>query len=455
LPNYRLPYGNTHLDFDLPGSYQTQLLVPAEVVPAPDPGRVVEAALDAPVGGRTLAALVKGVADRGEALSAAIAINDKTRPVPHEHLLPPLLACLEGLGLPPAAITLLIGTGTHVPMRPDEFAGIVPGEILARYPVICHDADDREGLVYVGQTARGTETWINRRFMEAGVRIVVGDIEPHQFAGFSGGVKTAAIGLAGRESIHHNHSMMSHPGAQLGRYEDNPLRQDIEEIGRLAGVDYALNGILNEDRQIVRVLAGDPAAIMAAAVPLVRQLFQVPVDAPFDLMLVSPGGHPKDINLYQGQKALGHAALVVRDGGTIILAAACPEGTGSRAYEEWMAQEPMDSYQVVLDRYRREGFRIGPHKAFQIARDASRTRVLFLSEMAPEFARHLLLTPVASLEDALASTLPGLGPGARIGVMPWANTTAPFLLPGAEERMKDHGRPDDSPPASGRKPVLH
>ena len=230
-------------------------------------------------------------------------------------------------------------------------------------------------------------------YHEADLRIVVGDIEPHQFMGFSGGVKSAAIGLAGKATINANHAMMSDPKAQIGRYDDNPCRQDVEEIGRMMGVHYALNAVLNEDRQIVRALAGDPVAVMQAGIPLVREVFQVAVAEPFDLMIVSPGGHPKDINLYQAQKALGHAALVTRPGGTVILAAACPEGTGSRSYETWMADPGMTSHEAVLARYHREGYHIGPHKAFQISRDASRVRLLFVSDMAPDFARHLLLNP--------------------------------------------------------------
>jgi nickel-dependent lactate racemase len=229
---------------------------------------------------------------------------------------------------------------------------------------------------------------------------------------------------------------MSEPLAQIGRYEDIPIRQDIEEIGRLMDVHYALNAILNEEKQIVHALAGDPTAVMQGGIPLARRIFQVVVPQAFDLMIVSPGGHPKDINLYQAQKALGHAMLVAREGGTVILAAACPEGTGSQSYEAWIADPAMTSHAAVLERFRREGFRIGPHKAFQISRDASRVRLLFVSEMAPDRARRLLLNPVADrpgiepqlqLDAALAQALGDLPATARIGVMPWANTTIPEL----------------------------
>ena len=202
----------------------------------------------------------------------------------------------------------------------------------------------------------------------------MGNVEPHQFQGFSGGVKSAAIGLAGRETINHNHARMIDPRAQLGHYADNPARQDVEEIGAMIGVHLALNAVLNGQKQIVHAVAGEPRAVMEAAIPLSRQVSQAPVAAPFDLVIASAGGHPKDLNLYQAQKALAHAALVTRDGGTVIVVAACPEGTGSRSYEAWM--QGVGSHEEVFARFEREPFRVGPHKAFLMSRDAARVRTL-------------------------------------------------------------------------------
>ena len=417
MADYTLPYGKTALRFSLPDGLAVEVLAPADVPPAPDPLAAVEAALNDPAAGVRLE-------DFAGARSAAVAINDKTRPVPHAHLLPPLLARLEALGLPPAAITLVIAAGAHPPMPPDEFAQVVPAGVLARYPVVCHDCDDAGELVYRGATARGTPVWVNRRYAEADLRLVVGNIEPHQFMGFSGGVKSAAIGLAGRDTITRNHAHMTEPAARLGQYAGNPAREDVEEIGRLVGVHYALNAVLNRHKQIVQVVAGDPMAVMQAGIPLAEAIATVPVAAPFDLTLASPGGHPKDINLYQAQKALAHAALVTRPGGTIILAAACPEGAGSDHYERWMAD--VDSYEAVFAKFARESFHIGPHKAYQIARDAARVRVRLVTDMPPDLARRLLLPP-AALDDALAEALASLPPGGRVGILPNANATVPRL----------------------------
>lgn len=418
MPHFRIPYGRTQLSFHLEDSVHAELLAPARIQPAADPAQAVREALDQPLGGVHLA-------DFATARSVAIAISDKTRPVPHAVLLPPLLRALEQLGISPSAITLIAATGLHAPMPAAEFAQILPAEILARYRVISHNAQATADLVSLGKTRLGTSVQVNRVFAQADLRLVLGNLEPHQFMGFSGGVKTAAIGLAGRDTINQNHALMLDPRSDLALYEDNPARQDVEEIGKMMGVHFALNSILNESKQIVHVLAGEPRTVMQQGIPLVLELYQVRVPAPFDLLIASPGGHPKDINLYQAQKALGHAARVTRKGGTIILAAACPEGTGCRGYEDWVVGR--SSHEAVLAQFEREGFRIGPHKAFQIARDSAPRRVLMVSDMSAEFARKLLLNPCPTLDSALATALPDLTPTSRIGIMPWANATIPTL----------------------------
>ncbi len=409
---FKIPYDRAYLTLSLPDDRPVEWIAPVAVPAAPDPVLLTCRALENPVGGVRLA-------DFARARSAVIAIPDKTRPMPLAALYP-LLDALEDMGM--TAITLVIATGAHTPVTMDEFNRILPDDILTQYPVIAHDCD-ADDLVYHGETSHGTPVWVNQDWVNADVRIVIGNIGPHQFMGFSGGVKGAAIGLTGRATINHNHAMMNDPRSTLGRYDDNPTRQDIEEIGRLIGTHFALNTILNGEKQIIHVLAGEPVAVMQAGIPLVRALVEIPVSAPCDLVITSPGGYPKDINLYQAQKALAHATLMTRPGGTVILVAACPEGTGSKNYESWVAG--MTTQEEVLERFAREEFRLGPHKAFQIARDAQRVRVLVVSEMPAEMVRRVLLTPAASLEDAL--TLADLPPQGRIGILPAANTTVPVV----------------------------
>ncbi len=420
MVTFQLPYGRRDLPLTLPDNLDVSWVAPRELPAASAPLAVVAAALDAPMGEVCLA-------DFADARSVVIAINDKTRPVPHQHLLPPLLSRLEALGIPPQAITLLLATGMHAPMRPDEFDAVVPPEILARYTVISHDYQDAAGLVHLGETPYGTPVWINRRFCEADVRIVVGNIEPHQFAGFSGGVKTAAIGLAGKATINANHAMLRDPRARPGELADNPVRADIEALGRMIGVHFALNAVLNGHKEIIAAFAGEPSAVLRAGVPLAKQLYVTPIAAPYDLVIATPGGHPKDINFYQAQKALAHASLAAREGGGVILVAACPEGVGSAHYQDWMTPE-VNSYAAVFEKFEQEGFHVGPHKALMIARDAQRLRGVWLvSQLPPMVVKSLLLTPVAGLSQALALALPGLPPGGRIGILPAANATVPQL----------------------------
>jgi len=415
----RVPYGHSFLTAIIPDRIGVDIIEAPATPPATDPLGIVHSALEDLLGNVAWA-------DFAHARSVGIAISDKTRPVPNHQLLPPLMEHLAAIGIPDSAITFYIAVGAHPPMTPDEFRDILPTDILNRHKVVSHNAENDNLLLDLGHTHHGTPVWSNKDFVNSELKIVVGNIEPHQFAGFSGGVKTAAIGLSALKTINFNHALMTHPDSQIGTYETNPARQDIEEIGKKIGIHIALNSILNQSRQIVRVLAGDPVAVMQAGIPLSRQICQVGVKSGYSLMISSPGGHPKDINLYQAQKGLSHAALIMRPGGTVILAAACPEGTGSPHYEEWMRGKK--SFEDVFRAFKAEGFRIGPHKAYQIARDASRLRLMFYSEMEEAFARALLLNPVQNLQSAIDLALADLQPGDHVGILPHASSTIPYIL---------------------------
>lgn len=416
-----IPFGKTQLELRLPDGLDVSVLHPHSAAPAPNPTQAVRDALEN-----------VDWAHYGGARSAAIAINDKTRPVPHDILLPPLLERLEKHGIPRDKITLIIATGSHKPMTPDEYPGILPAEIIANYRVISHDIGREQDIIRLGMTTRQTIVSTNRAYLEANLRLAVGNVEPHQFAGFSGGAKTAAIGLAGWDTINGNHRMMTDPKAGLGRYDDNPVRQDIEDMGRVVGVHLALNTLLNDQKQIVKVFFGAPLNVMQAAIPAVRQVYELPVNAPFDLVVASPGGYPKDINIYQSQKALGHASLVTRQNGAIIMAAACVEGSGSSIYENWLRTHnhfkgAADPQQAAIDRFRAEGYSVGPHKAYQIARDTVGRRVIWVSEL-PDPAQ-FLLESAASLDEAVARAIKANPAIRRVGVMPYANATIPTLQP--------------------------
>ncbi len=415
-----LPYGRTFLTASIPDRFGLDIIEAPKTAPAVDPIETVHTALENLLGELRWP-------DLTTVRSVAIAVNDKTRPVPHQQLLPPLLERLAQLGVPDSAITFYVAVGTHPAMEPGEFPSILSAEIISRYRVVSHDAENESLHIYLGETSRGTPVWSNQAYVQSDLKIVVGNIEPHQFAGFSGGVKSAAIGLSALETINRNHSLMTHPDSLLGTYETNPARQDIEEIGQKIGVHLALNAILNQDKQIVHALAGDPHQVVQTGVALSRRVCQVAVAQKYALVISSPGGHPKDINIYQAQKGLAHAALITRQGGTVLLTAACPEGSGSPHYEEWMHGKR--SYAEVLQAFASEGFRIGPHKAYQIARDASRVQLMFCSEMDEKHSDALLLNPVRDLQTALEMAVANLPSGERIGILPHASSTIPYILP--------------------------
>jgi len=429
MTTYQFPYGKTNLSLELPDHYHADWIEPAYIPPAPDPIQVVADAIANPVDGIQL--------DRySTARSVAIAINDKTRPVPHKHLLPPLLDALHKIGIPEQAITFYIATGTHLPMPADEFERILPAEIASKYKVVSHNCDDLDNLVLKGTTSHGTRVWVNRGFYQADLKIVVGNIEPHHFAGFSGGYKTAAIGLVGRETINPNHAMLVDPNSRIAEFAQNPLRQDIEEVGDAINVQFALNAILNSEKKIVRAVCGHPRAVMKAGIPISQEICQIKIGPgaigtgeKYDVVIASVGGAPKDINFYQSQKALTHASLFTRDGGVIILAAECPEGSGSKAYEDFM--NGVTSVDEVFSKFRTVGFRVGPHKAFQVARDLARVRIILVSKIPAEKVRELLMVPASTLQEALvlAQGLLGVDENMplRAALLPRATNTVPVF----------------------------
>lgn len=415
MPDYSLPYGRGALTFELKTD-QVDTILPPHTCGAADPINLVRAALDIPLGSVDYSRWE-------DAKSVVIAINDKTRPVPLKHLLPPLLEKLTELHIRDSAITFLIATGTHLPISQPEIAAYVPEGIFSKYRFISHDCDDQTNLTPLGRTVRGTPVWLNSIFMSANVRITLGDIEPHHFMGFSGGAKTAAIGLAGRETINANHAMLVDPLANIAVYAENPMRQDVEEIGDKIGIDLVLNPVLNESREIVDVFAGLPHQVMEAGIPRSLQICATQNSTKYDVVIASPGGYPKDINLYQSQKAISHAGLFTKPGGTIIVAAECIEGSGSVSFENFMSG--LHSFSEVEEHFNNITFQIGPHKAYLIARQAANFNIFLHSSLPDEQVRTYLLNPVSDIGKLLETLLDDLPGGRRIAILPHATTTLP------------------------------
>lgn len=356
--------------------------------------------------------------------SVAIGINDKTRPVPHDLLLPPLLELLKEKGIAPGNIHLIIASGTHQPMKSDEYVNILPQDIIANYSISVHDCDNSP-LELLGNTSRGTPVLVNRDFYTADFKITVGNIEPHHFMGYSGGVKTASIGLTGRQTINKNHSLITHPCAITGHFDDNPMRQDVEEIGKIIGVDYVVNAILNSKKEIIRVITGNPGAVMVSGIQFSRKINQVKVKERYALVIVAPGGYPKDINFYQSQKALTHAGLITKIGGDILLIAECIEGVGSADYENFM--QSVTSHADVMATFTKNKFAVGPHKAYLVSRDGLTKNIHLYSCMPETKVRQLLLDPVQDLQTFIEHFLSNIPQNSRIAILPNGSTTIPLI----------------------------
>lgn len=418
-----LPFGNKKIEIDInEQAYDVDVFLPgpAATVEEYDPTTKIEKALSSPLGGSGLFSQIN------ENTTISIAINDKTRPVPNPLLLTPLINKLISVGASRQNISLFIASGTHLPMRADEFELILNHEIIKNYSIYSHNCDENDKLCAIGCTSRGTPVIVNHRYFESDLKIVVGDIELHHFAGYSGGVKSAAIGLTSRVTINTNHRLLLDERSTIGNYQNNPLRQDIEEIGRMIGINFALNAVVNENKEIVDVFFGDPIKVMNEGIKCVNKICQVPVDGLYDLVIASPGGYPKDINLYQSQKAMTHAAKFCRQNGTIVIIAECREGVGSNGYLEYMMN--ISDPSQVIEKFSVDGFSVGPHKAYQVARILEKYNVFLLSTLDKNLVSSLLLAPLEEAAD-LADILKAQGHKInRIAILPYATACIPKNL---------------------------
>lgn len=420
MNSYTLPYGKSSINLMIRSDMLADLILPNQArKPELSEREIVENSINHPLN------FIEAFDNLHPGSRVVITVNDKTRPVPNSMLLPPLLIKLRDKGVRQQDICILIASGTHTPMDSGEFGQILGPDIISRYQIIPHDCDDESNLQFLGSTTTGTPVYVNKRFLNADMRIVVGDIELHHFAGYSGGVKSASIGLCGRKTINVNHSLLLDPRSTVGRYDDNPLRNDIEEIGRMIRVDLSLNAVLDEQKRILGVFFGKPVDVMREGIKLVNIVSQVPIHNKYDLVIASAGGYPKDINLYQSQKAMTHASLFCKEGGTILLAAECREGAGSAGYTDFM--KDVNTVEAIKMKFIKQGFSVGPHKAFQVARIIEKFKVYLHSVMPDELVCSLLLSPFHIEGDNISSFIGKLTSNSRIAVIPYATACIPKL----------------------------
>ena len=376
----------------------------------------VRRALDNPIDSPPLREVVKP----GE--KVVVVSSDITRPVPTARLMPFILDELYAAGAKPEDITLMFALGSHRAHSPAERKKLAGPRAWAE--IACLDSDP-EDCQRMGVTARGTPVDITRRAAAAERRICLGNIEYHYFAGYSGGAKALMPGVSSRAAIQANHAWMLDENSRAGRLEGNPLREDIEEaIARFCPIDFILNVVLDEKKQVLRAVAGHPVAAHRAGCVFLDSIYKKGIAGQADIVLCSQGGAPKDLNLYQTQKALDNAKHAVKPGGAIVLIGACPEGMGRGVFEEWMTQGPTP--QALIDRIRQE-FVLGGHKAAAIAMVLRQADIYLVSEMAPEFVKSIFLQPFSSAQAAFDAALERLGPRATVLAMPYGGSTLPII----------------------------
>lgn len=322
-----LPFGRGLLGIEVPET--ATVLRPRPVAPLPEPGGAVLDALRRPLAGPPLREAVR----RGR--SVAIVISDIARPVPNQLLLEPVLAELRAAGVADGDVTIVNGTGLHRANTDAELAEMLGRDIPRRYRIVQHDARDRRTLLEVGRS-KGMPVEMCRAYVEADVRIVTGFVEPHLFAGYSGGPKGVMPGVAGADIVMSNHGApnLAHPSARWCVTEGNPVWEEMRAIVRLCPPQFLLNVTLDSERRLTGVFAGDLDAAHAAAVAQAARQYQAAVSHPYDVVVVTNMGYPPDTTLYQSVKGMSVAAEAVREGGAILLVAGCEEGIGSRDYEE-------------------------------------------------------------------------------------------------------------------------
>jgi nickel-dependent lactate racemase len=405
--NVCLKYGKTTFNLDLgTEAAWTILLESRRTAPVQDDAILIRNALARPIGALPLSQRVR------PGQKVVVVTSDVTRPCPSSRLLPPVLQELALAGIPDEDITVVFGLGAHRAHTPQERQQLVGQDVYRRLRCMDSDPADVQSL---GHTSRGTPVTVFRPVVEADVRVCLGAIEYHYFAGYSGGAKAVVPGVCAQETIRHNHALMTEPGAVAGQLEGNPVREDIEEAGQMVGVDFILNVILDDSQRTVQAVAGHPVTAHREGCARLAASGQSMVERPVDLAVVSAGGYPKDINLYQAQKALDNARGIVRPGGIIILVSECSEGLGNPVFEAWM-QDP-GGPDAIIARIRRE-FVLGGHKAAAIALTMKQASIYLVSDMPAPFVRSLGLHPFESPEEAFRSALDQLGPMARIAAIP-------------------------------------
>jgi len=423
-----LPYGKTDVCVRVQARNLLGTIEPVEHPGALDAKVEVERALKKPipVGSKRLSEIAKPES------KVAIVVDDATRKAPSEVMLSPVLDELNLAGVNDENVTVIFGCGTHQAVKPEEAAALLGAEALKRVKTVSHDCRAQD-LVYVGTTkTHGNRVHVNRVFAEADVRVLLGDVGFHYYAGYGGGRKSVLPAVCGEETIKQNHAMLLHPNARTGVLEDNPIHCDMVEAANLAKVDFIVNVVENKRGEIVKAFAGDLEQAFMKAVKLVDEMYRITVDRRADIIVVSAGGHPADMNLYQAYKALDNALDAVKRGGVIILVAECPEGHGNQVFYDWMTR--LGDLKSV-EREIKRNFVLGGHKAYYLLKALQNHQIILVSSLPDYYATSIFkLKTARAVNDAFAEALKIAGSASRVWAMPQGSYTLPVFK--APEEIK-------------------
>ena len=413
-------YGAGTLPIEIPEANVAGVLEISESTPLVDEMCAVEAAIAQPIGAPALAEVAAG------RKSACIVISDITRPVPNKVILPPMLETLEASGISRQKITILIATGIHRPNNTKELETMVGRDIMAEYRIINHFSGKPETHTYLGKTEKGTPVYINSTYLESDLKITTGLIEPHLMAGYSGGRKAVCPGIASVETmkVMHGPELMEHPKSAVGILEGNPFHREATEIARMAGVDFNLNVAIDKERRITGVFAGDMVESHLMGAAFVEKHAKVTLTAPADAVVVSSAGYPLDATFYQAIKGLLTAVEIVKQGGSILLVAACSEGIGSKPFTDLIFKTD-DLTAFVQGLYNPANFVIDQWQLEELAKVARKADIYFYTDGIPYHQRaKLFVHPLRSVEEGIEELLNRYGKDAQIAVIP----EGPYVL---------------------------
>lgn len=427
---YTVTCGADILMFNLPSGMRGTLLENKKLPSPQNPALLIKEALDRPLDSASLVDLVA----KTRAKRICIAFTDTSRACPDHLLVPPMLAQLEANRVSPEKITLVCAVGLHRPVTEMELRNKLGNMIADRYRVVIHNARDVRGLSNIGHTLYGIPVSANRQVAEADLLIATGVVEPHNFAGYSGGSKTVVIGCGGEETISGTHSpaMLDRPGVRLGSIENNPFQKVIRAAGKMIGLNFVLNVVLDGDRRILAAAAGDATAVHEHLVAFARQVYEAPITRQFDVAIAGVSS-PKDTNIYQATRAATYLYFapvpVVRPGGIIIIPARCPEGAGKGPGEQrfYQALRQADDISSLVTTLRQCGYAPGAQRAYMVAQAMTSVEFVVVGSLHPEIIRECKMTPIDSIEDALTYARNKLGQNLEVAIIPHALQTLPIL----------------------------